>query len=87
MRMKSNQLAHLIKKRRSELKISQRSLNSMMGWSNVNGQTICNIERGLQQLPPRMINKLSCAIMVSRDEIMDLMVKDYQEALKMEVLK
>ena len=87
MRMKSNQLAHLIKKRRSELKISQRSLNSMMGWSNVNGQTICNIERGLQQLPPRMINKLSCAIMVSRDEIVDLMISDYKYNLMNEIVK
>lgn len=87
MRQRSSHLANLIKRRRFELDLSQNELNKMLGWHSKTGQVISNIERGLQQVPPHVINKLSSAIMIPREEIMDLMVKDYQEALKMEVLK
>jgi hypothetical protein len=87
MRSRSNELAKLIKQKRSELNLSQGKLNSMMGWSTRNGQTISNIERGLQQLPPKMINRLSCSIMVSRDEIISLMINDYKNNITTEALK
>lgn len=87
MRQRSIHLASLIKKRRIELDISQAELNSLLGWKSKNGQAVCNIEKGIHQVPVHVVNKLSSAIMITREEIMDLMVKDYQEALKMEVLK
>lgn len=87
MNIRSRHLATLIRKRRIELDLSQGELNKLLGWYSKNGQVVSNIERGVQQMPVKTINKLANAIMVPREEIMDLMVKDYQEALKMEVLK
>lgn len=87
MNIRSRHLATLIRKRRIELDLSQGELNKLLGWYSKNGQVVSNIERGVQQMPAKTINKLANAIMVSREEIMDLMVKDYQEALKNEVLK
>ena len=87
MNIRSRHLATLIRKRRIELDLSQNELNKLLGWYSKNGQVVSNIERGLQQVPAHAVNKLSSAIMIPREEIMDLMVKDYQEALKNEVLK
>ena len=87
MNIRSRHLATLIRKRRIELDLSQGELNKLLGWYSKNGQVVSNIERGLQQVPAHAVNKLSSEIMIPREEIMDLMVKDYQEALKNEVLK
>lgn len=87
MRTRSNHLASLIKRRRVDLRISQGKLNIMLGWSSTNGQVISNIERGLQQVPPHSVNKLSFALMVPIEEIINMMVKDYHEVLTMEVMK
>lgn len=69
----------LIKSRRRELGLSQMTLSKMMGWPKKNGQHISNCERGLNPFPRKHVNSLSSALSMSRDVIIDAMVRDYKE--------
>ena len=87
MRAKALRVAVLIKEQRKIIKYSQQRLSNKLGLGRKGSQVISKIERSLQQIPPNYVNKLSVALMVSRADIINSMVKDYEEVLMNEVNK
>lgn len=87
MKVLSNNLAKLIKRRRLDLGLSQTELSIKLGYEAKCGQTISNVERGTCQLPAKYLNSLSICLMISRETIIAEMVKDYQESLIKELNK
>lgn len=81
----SNEVANLMRNRRRELKMSQRKLSTMIGFSNKEGQFISNVERQKCQFPVRYITKLANALEVSEQTIIELMTQDYKNAIIKEV--
>lgn len=81
----SNEVANLMRNRRRELRMSQRKLSSMVGFSNKEGQFISNVERQKCQFPVRYITKLANALEVSEQTIIELMTQDYKNAIIKEV--
>lgn len=81
----SNEVANLMRNRRRELRMSQRKLSSMVGFSNKEGQFISNVERGKCQFPVKFINKLANALEVSNETVIELMANDYKNAIIKEV--
>jgi len=79
MQLKARHTAVLIKNCRKKLNLSQNDLSALLGWSHKNAQYVSNIERGLSGFPVEYVNKLSCALNVSRETIIEMMTKDYQE--------
>lgn len=87
MRHRSFKMGQFIRAKRTELKISQTDLGRMLGWTSSKGQVISNIERGLQQMPPEYINKLSLILVTPRELILDYYVEDFRESLYKELNK
>jgi transcriptional regulator with XRE-family HTH domain len=80
-------LASLIKEQRKIHKLSQEKLSQRLGWGPKGSQVISNIERGVQQIPPKQVNRLSIELMIDRSKIIDAMVADYQHGLMAEIDK
>ena len=87
MILKANNLAKLIKGKRIELNLSQSQVHTLLGWKKENTQYLSNIECGKCQIPAKHINKLSSALHISRETIIDQMVKDYTDSLYKEIWK
>jgi hypothetical protein len=69
-------VGEFIRKRRENLKLSQRSLGLLFD-PPVTTQFISNVERGVTPLPPLHVPVLSKALSVSPSEIMLLLEKEY----------
>lgn len=87
MQLKAKHTAILIKNRRKDLRMSQAKLSGFLGWSHKNAQYLSNIERGLSGFPVDYVNKLSCALNVSREMIIEMMTRDYKEQITQEITK
>lgn len=87
MILKSNNLASLIKKRRRELDLSQAQVQKRLGWKCQNTQYLSNIELGKCQMPAKHINRLSSAISLDRETILEAMILDYKEMVLKEINK
>lgn len=87
MQLKAKHTAILIRNRRKDLKMSQAKLSGFLGWSHKNAQYLSNIERGLSGFPVEYVNKLSCALNVSREIIIEMMTRDYKEQVLEQVSK
>lgn len=87
MRVMANSLALFIKSRRKELLLSQRQLHQKLDWPVKNAQYISNVERGRCQFPSKDVNKLSIALQIPRDVIIDKLVQDFKYSLLNEVNK
>lgn len=85
MIVKSNNLADLVKKRRIDMRMSQRELSEKLGWGKCNGQAVSNAERKLCQFPVSYINKLSIILMLDRKEIVNALLLDYKDAVMKEL--
>ncbi len=87
MNITSNNLATLIKRRRKQLRLTQRDVHQRLDWKVKNTQYLSNIELGKCQMPAKHLNKLCIALMLTREDIVKEMVKDYQDALIKELNK
>ena len=65
--------------------LTQYDLDRALLGANGKGQFVSNIERGLCGLPSKYVNKLSTITGMPRDVIVDAMVQDFEESLKIEV--
>lgn len=81
----SNEIANLMRNRRRELRMSQKKLSALVGFSTKEAQYISNIERQKCQFPVRYITKLANALEVSEETIIELMTQDYKNAIIKEV--
>lgn len=82
----ANAMSKFIKNRRKDLKLSQCDLSNLIFSNRKSGQFVSNIERGLCQFPAKMVKRLSNALMVSEETIIELMVMDYKRNLINEVI-
>jgi len=87
MQLRAKHTATLIKNRRKDLRLSQTDLSNLLGWSKKHAQYVSNIERGKCNFPVEYINKLSCALNVSREMIIEIMATDYKEQIIEELNK
>jgi transcriptional regulator with XRE-family HTH domain len=87
MQFKANHVAKLIKNRRKDLNYTQQELQKNLGYKSNRSQYLSNIERGLVPFPVKYIGKLSQALKVSEEMIIELMARDYKEQLLEEVKK
>lgn len=78
MKRSFNHISKLIKCARLDLGLSQGELAAKIG---CHGQFISNIERGTCSIPPKYLDKLSIALMVSREKIKRAMINDYEAYL------
>lgn len=60
-------------------KYSQADLSKMLGYKN--GQFISNVERGLCNVPIKMLFKISDILEIPYDELKSTILKDYSETL------
>jgi transcriptional regulator with XRE-family HTH domain len=76
-----NHIAKLIRlKRISHPKnYSQSDLSVLLGYKN--GQFISNVERGLCNVPLKMMKKISEVLEINPDEIKEAILKDHEETL------
>lgn len=81
MQIKSNHVAKFILERRKEKSIGQQKLQELIFEGKRSGQFISNIERGKCQLPSKHIRKIAEILEVEADQIVDLLVADYKEAV------
>lgn len=58
---------------------SQSDLSLLLGYKN--GQFISNVERGLCNVPLKMMKKISEVLDISGDEIKNAILKDHEETL------
>jgi transcriptional regulator with XRE-family HTH domain len=58
---------------------SQSDLSLLLGYKN--GQFISNVERGLCNVPLKMMKKISEVLDISADEIKSSILKDHEETL------
>lgn len=87
MNITGNHLADLIRTRRRELNLTQKKLQAALQWSENNSQYISNVEKKKCQFPPKHINRLSIALHIDRELIIDKMIQDYKESLIKELSK
>lgn len=59
---------------------SQSDLSELLGYKN--GQFISNVERGLCNVPLKMMKKISEILDITPDEIKTSILKDHEETLK-----
>jgi transcriptional regulator with XRE-family HTH domain len=80
---KSIKVAEFIKTKRKEKKLSQNDLSNIVGMHKKPGcyQSLSNIERGKAQLPIKHLVKLSEALEVSPETIVELLIQDYREEI------
>ena len=71
--------------KRFELKMSQAELTAKLGWKGRNAQYISNVELSKCSFPPKSVVKLANALNVTTDEIINIMVQDYNLNLLTEV--
>jgi transcriptional regulator with XRE-family HTH domain len=69
-----------IRQRRESLGLSQRALGLLFD-PPVTTQFISNVERGVTPLPPAHVPTLTKALLVSEDELMSLLEKEYTAKL------
>src|SRR3954469_19062686 len=69
-------VGEFIRKRREALGLSQRALGLLFEPA-VTTQFISNVERGVTPLPPAHVPTLAKALLVSEDEIMSLLEREY----------
>ena len=74
-------LAELVKKKRiaHPQKYSQAELSDLLGYKN--GQFISNVERGLCNVPLKMMKKISEVLDISAEDIKSAILKDHEETL------
>ena len=85
MKITSNYLAKFIRNRRFDLKMSQADLTKLLGWNGKNAQYISNVELSKCPFPAKHIVKLASALNVPSDEIVNMMVQDYNFSLMKEI--
>src|SRR5688500_18638486 len=69
-------VGNFIRQRRESLGLSQRALG-LMFTPPVTTQFISNVERGVTPLPPVHVPILTKALLVSEDELMSLLEREY----------
>jgi len=76
-----NHIAKLIRTKRigHPKNYSQSDLSLMLGYKN--GQFISNVERGLCNVPLKMMRKISEVLDIHPDEIKEAILKDHEETL------
>lgn len=76
-----NHIATLIRTKRMEhpQALSQSDLSERLGYKN--GQFISNVERGLCNVPLKMMSKISDILDISAEEIKAAILKDHKETL------
>ncbi len=74
-------IAHLIRNKRVNhpKNYSQSDLSLMLGYKN--GQFISNVERGLCNVPLKMMKKISDVLEIDPEEIKLAILKDHEETL------
>lgn len=82
MNIKAVEISKLMRQRRKDLSLSQKDLSKVLGFSEKEGQYISNIERGLCQFPVKYIKKLSEALKVEEETIVEMMSLDYKTRVK-----
>lgn len=75
-------IADTVRFHRIKMGLSQTDLSKVLNYKN--GQYISNVERGLCSLPARTLHKLSAALRVSTEDLVEKMVLDFRENLKRE---
>ncbi len=75
-------IAKLIKTRRLNhpKAYSQSELSSLLGYKN--GQFISNVERGLCNIPLKMLNKVSVVLSISSEELKASILEDHEKTLE-----
>jgi len=73
-------VGHFIRQRREALGLSQRALG-LLFTPPVTTQFISNVERGVTPLPPAHVPILTKALLVSEQELMNLLEKEYTQKL------
>ncbi|MCP4914868.1 MAG: helix-turn-helix transcriptional regulator [Oligoflexia bacterium] len=76
-----NNIASLIKNKRSAHPrgLSQTQLSNLLGYKN--GQFISNVERGLCSIPLKGMQKAVEVLKITPEELREAMLKDYAETL------
>ena len=82
---KSHFVSELMLNKMKELGLTQRALSEKMGWRSNDGQSVSNMIRGKCQLPVKSIKKLSLAINVPVQDIINEMVRDYVRCVEKEI--
>lgn len=74
-------IAELLKRKRvaHPKNYSQAELSHLLGYKN--GQFISNVERGLCGIPLKNVLELTRILDISKEELRDAIVKDYEETL------
>lgn len=70
----------LVAAKRYEKNISQGKLGKLLGFKN--GQTISNLERGLQGFPLDRLNDLAMILSIDKTELLEAVMKDYELRIK-----
>lgn len=87
MKNRAYEMANFLRIRRQELGITQIKLSQIIGLEGSRGQYISNCERGTCQFPVDYITKLSEALQVSEETILNIFVLDYKKTLQEHVGK
>ena len=85
MKIKANYISKYIRSRRTSLDMSQQALQKSLNWNGKSAQYISNVELGKCSFPSKDLRKLSEALQVDREILIDLMVRDYRDSLVNEV--
>lgn len=76
---RSHHVSAFMKRKREELKLSQKDLSATMGFNHPGGtQYISNTERGYCQFPVKHLPKLAAALNTDLGELKKLIISDYE---------
>jgi len=64
---------------------SQSELSNLLGYKN--GQFISNVERGLCNIPLKMLKKVSDVLDIPKEDLMDVILKDQEKTLENYLLR
>lgn len=78
-------MAQLIKKTRKLRAMTQEDLAKQLHWSAKNAQYVSNVENGKCRFPPDHVGKLSIALTLPVDVIIEAMIKDFAYSLTEDV--
>lgn len=78
---KFDNIAQLIKTKRTseEVDLSQQQLSMLLGYKN--GQFISNVERGLCSIPSNKLKMISKTLKITKEDLKATLIKDYESHL------
>lgn len=83
--MKKSEMAILIKSKRKDRGLTQRELSVLLGYDSP--QFLSNIERGVNKPPVGILAKICEALALNKDEVIKILVREYQESLIKEMIE